>query len=153
MCKNVCPNGNRWQQPVFAFPRSIFLEIKIKFHLSKKGHVGPQSPGLRFHIFSYLYKRLNSCSPGLKSMFLLNMPFSDKWNFISISENIDLRKPKTGCCHLLPFGQTFLHYCVIFAKISCQNQKINGEKCSKCSDLGLKSKDIFPLISKYTPKR
>ena len=77
-------------------------------------------------------------------MFLLNVPFFDKWNFISISENIDLGKPKTGRCHLLPFGQTFLHYCVIFAEISCLNQKKNGEKCSKYSDIGFKSKIFAP---------
>ena len=144
-CKNVCPNGNRWQQPVFTFPRSIFLEIEIKFHLSKRGTLARRVLDYDFHIFSHL----SLSSPGLKSMFLLNVPFFDKWNFISISENIDLGKAKIGCCHLLPFGQTFLHSCLFFAEISCLNQEKNGEKCSKCSEIGLKSKTIASRFEIY----
>ena len=53
-------------------------------------------------------KRIQTNSPGLKGPFLLNVPFFDKWNFIPVYENIDLWEPKTGCCHLLPFGQNFL---------------------------------------------
>ena len=84
-------------------------------------------------------------------MFLLNVPFFDKWNFISISENIDLGKPKTGCCHLLPFGQTFLHYCVIFTKISCLNQRKNGKKNASNVMILVLNQRYLPLDFKIYP--